>query len=52
MHEEELFFENNQLGDEIYSKEAVENLLEEDVISPEEEAFMHGYLSEGSKGIV
>ena len=30
--------------EDIYSEDAVEELLEEDVISPEEEGFMRGYL--------
>lgn len=29
---------------DIYAEDAVEELLEEDVISPEEEGFMRGYL--------
>ena len=40
--------EDDDMGDDsIYSKEARENLVEEDELTPEEEAFMRGYEEAG-----
>ena len=41
---ESFFDENNYVEDDIYDEDTVEELLEEDIISPEEEGFMRGYL--------
>jgi len=38
--------EYNEIEEDIYNEEMQEELLEEDEISPEEEAFMKGYIEE------
>lgn len=40
---EEEFYDGEIREDDIYSKEGIEELEEEDAINPEEEGFMQGY---------